>query len=140
MYQKIIIAGYLGQDPNLRYLDDGTPVANFSVATSNKWTGADGTKHDETTWFRVTAWRKLGEVCNEYLAKGRPVLIEGRLKPDENGNPRIFNRKDGSPGSSYELTASTVKFLGGKGDAPSHNESDPGMPSSPDEEDPIIPF
>ena len=90
MYHKVIIAGYLGRDPEMRYTQDGTPVTNFSVATSRKWTRQDGTQVDETVWFRVSAWRQLAEVCNEYLQKGRPVLVEGRLQADDRGNPRVF--------------------------------------------------
>lgn len=127
MYHRIIIAGYLGKDPEMRYTQDGTPVTNFSVAASRKWTRPDGTKMDETIWFRVSAWRKLAEVCNEYLQKGRPVLIEGRLQPDENGNPRTFTRNDGTPGASFEVTATTVRFLGGRGDT----GAGPDVPDEP---------
>lgn len=125
MYHKIIIAGYLGRDPEMRFTQDGTPVTNFSVATSRKYSRADGEKVEETTWFRVTAWRKLAEVCNEYLQKGRPVLIEGRLNGDENGNPRVWEAKDGSHRASFEITASTVKFLGGRSDSPQSTEEPP---------------
>ena len=137
MYQKLIIAGYLGRDPEMRFTKDGTPVANFSVATSRKWTGKDSVKHDETTWFRVSAWRKLGEVCAEYLQKGHPVLIEGRLNADENGNPRIWTDKNDNPRASFEITAETVQFLGGRNDS-GGNVSE-GPPAA-DESSPEIPF
>ena len=139
MYHKIIIAGYLGKDPEMRYTQDGTPVTNFSVATSRKWTRPDGTKMDETIWFRVSAWRQLGELCNEYLQKGRPVLIEGRLRPDENGNPRTFTRNDGSAGASFEITATTVRFLGGRGDTGAGPDA-PDEPPPPDTGESEIPF
>lgn len=139
MYHKIIIAGYLGRDPEMRYTQDGTPVTNFSVAASRKYSRPDGTKMDETVWFRVTAWRQLAELCNEYLQKGRPVLIEGRLKPDENGNPRTFTRNDGSTGSSFEVTATTVRFLGGRGDAGTGPDA-PDEPPPPDPGESEIPF
>jgi single-strand DNA-binding protein len=116
MYHKIIIVGYLGRDPEMRYTPDGTPVTNFSVATSYRRKRPDGTQIDETTWFRITAWRQLAELCNQYLSKGRPVLIEGRLNPDENGGPRIWTGNDGQPRASFEVTALTVKFLGGRGE------------------------
>ncbi|MEE8391806.1 MAG: single-stranded DNA-binding protein [Anaerolineae bacterium] len=139
MYQKIIIAGHLGQDPEMRYTQDGTPVTNFSVATNRKWARQDGTQMDETIWFRVSAWRRLAETCNEYLKKGRPVLVEGRLQADENGNPRTFTRNDGSPGASFEITAQTVKFLGGRGDAgPGPDMPDEPPPPAPGETE--IPF
>jgi len=139
MYHKIIIAGYLGRDPEMRYTQDGTPVTNFSVAASRKYNRPDGTKVDETVWFRVTAWRQLAELCNEYLQKGRPVLVEGRLQPDENGNPRTFTRNDGSTGASFEVTATTVRFLGGRGDAGTEPGTlDEAPPPDPGENE--IPF
>lgn len=139
MYHKIIIAGYLGRDPEMRYTQDGTPVTNFSVAASRKYSRPDGTKVDETTWFRVSAWRQLAELCNEYLQKGRPVLVEGRLQPDENGNPRTFTRNDGSTGASFEVTATTVRFLGGRGDAGAEPGTlDEAPPPDPGENE--IPF
>ena len=139
MYHKIIIAGYLGKDPEMRYTQDGTAVTNFSVATSRKWNRADGTQVDETVWFRVTAWRRQAEVCNQYLQKGRLVLVEGRLRPDEKGNPRTFTRNDGTPGASFEVTAQTIKFLGGRGDAPPAEV--PGAPEEPPAEaEEEIPF
>jgi single-strand DNA-binding protein len=95
---------------------------------------------DETTWFRVTAWRRQAEICNEYLQKGRPVLVEGRLNPDENGNPRIWTGNDGVARTSFEVTAQTVKFLpSGRGDAAPL----PGLPDEPPPPDPgenEIPF
>jgi single-strand DNA-binding protein len=117
MYQKIIIAGNLGRDPEMRYTPDGTPVTNFSVATNRKWNNPDGTQNEETVWFRVTAWRQLAELCNQYLSKGRQVLVEGRLNPDrETGGPRVWTGNDGQPRASFELTALTVRFLGGRGE------------------------
>ena len=112
MYQKIIIVGNLGRDPEMRYTPSGQGVTDFSVATSNKYTTSDGNQVDETTWFRITTWGKLAEVCNQYLKKGRRVLVEGRLKPDKDtGSPRVYTRQDGTSGASYEITADTVKFL-----------------------------
>ena len=126
MYHKVIIAGYLGRDPEMRYTQDGTPVTNFSVATSRKWSRQDGTQVDETVWFRVSAWRRQAETCNEYLKKGSAVLIEGRLQPDDNGNPRTFTRNDGSAGASFEIRAQTVKFLPGRREG-----TGPGVPDEP---------
>ena len=113
MYAKLVLVGNLGRDPELRYTPDGTPVCNFSVACNRKWTNKDGSKGEQVTWFRITTWRRMAEVCNEYLSKGRQVLVEGRLTPDESGNPRTFKRNNGEAGASYEVTAQTVKFLGG---------------------------
>ncbi len=139
MYQKVIIAGNLGRDPEMRYTSDGTPVTNFSVATNRRWTNADGSRAEETVWFRVTAWRRTAEVCNQYLKKGQQVLVEGQLKPDPaTGGPRIWTGNDGIARASYELTAFTVKFLGGRGEPsvePYGGAEEP--PPEPEEE---IPF
>ena len=117
MYHKVIIVGNLGRDPEMRYTPQGTPVTNFSVATNRKWTSADGTPGEETVWFRVSAWGRMAEVCNEYLSKGRQVFVEGQLRPDpETGRPRIWTRQDGTPGASFEIRAFTVRFLGRRGE------------------------
>ncbi len=108
MYQHTVIAGRLGNDPELRYTGDGTPVVNFSVAVSKRWTDKEGETQERTTWFRVTAWRKLAEVCANYLSKGRMVLVDGEVSASA-----WFNR-DGDPVATLELTARNVKFLGGK--------------------------
>ncbi len=116
MYHKIVIVGYLGRDPEMRYTSDGTPVTHFNVATTRKWTNSDGSPGEETVWFRVTTWRRLAENCNQYLSKGQMVLVEGTITPDQaTGSPRIWTRQDGTPGASYEVRAFTVKFLGNRG-------------------------
>jgi len=116
MYQKVIIVGNLGRDPELRYTPQGTPVTNFPVATNERWTDQEGQQQERTAWFRVTAWRRLAETCAQYLTKGRQVLVEGRLNPDpQTGGPRVWTGNDGVPRASYEVTALTVKFLGGRG-------------------------
>jgi single-strand DNA-binding protein len=116
VYQKVIIVGNLGRDPELRYTPQGTPVVNFSVATNRRWTNTDGSPGEETVWFRVTAWRRLAETCAQFLTKGRQVLVEGRLTVDpESGGPRVWTGNDGVPRASYEVSALTVKFLGGRG-------------------------
>jgi single-strand DNA-binding protein len=117
MYQKIIIVGNLGRDPEMRYTPQGKPVTSFSVATNRRWTNADGTPGEETVWFRVSTWGRTAETCNQYLSKGRQVLIEGQLRPDpETGGPRIWTGNDGIARASFEITAFTVKFLGGRGE------------------------
>jgi single-strand DNA-binding protein len=114
MYQKVVIVGNLGNDPEMRYMPDGTPVTSFSVATNRRWTNQDGSAGEETCWFRVSAWGRQAETCNQYLSKGRQVLVEGRLTPDKNtGGPRIWTTNEGRTGASYELRAFTVQFLGG---------------------------
>ena len=116
MYQKIIIAGNLGADPDMRYLPNGTAVCTLSVATNRKWKNQDGSAGEETVWFRVTCWRKLAEICSQYLTKGRQVLVEGRLTPDpDTGGPRVWTGNDGVAKASFEMTAFEVKFLGSRG-------------------------
>ena len=139
MYHRVTIIGNLGRDPEMRYMPDGTPVTNFSVATNRRWNNPDGSQGEETVWFRVTAWKRLAETCNQYLQKGRLVLIEGQLKPDQaTGGPRIWTGNDGTARASYELTAFTVKFLGGRGEAPPSEV--PGRLEEPPEEGEEIPF
>ncbi|HIP95865.1 MAG TPA: single-stranded DNA-binding protein [Anaerolineae bacterium] len=130
MYHKVIIVGHLGRDPEMRYTPDGTPVTTFSVATNRKWTSQDGSQGEETVWWRVTTWRKLAEICNQYLSKGRPVLIEGVMRPDpQTGGPRVWTGNDGVARASYEVTARTVKFLSARGEqagaAPGVTEEEP---------------
>lgn len=121
MYQKVVIVGNLGRDPEMRYMSDGTAVTNFSVATSRRWTDrASGQPIDETTWFRVSVWGKQAETANQYLSKGKKVLVEGRLRPDDNGGPRTYTGQDGIVRASFELTAETVRFLSGRDDGPGY--------------------
>ncbi len=112
--QKIILVGNLGQDPELRYMPDSTPVTNFSLAVNRSWSDSQsGEKVSETTWFRVAVWGGLAETANQYLTKGRQVLVEGRLKADPStGGPRLWQRADGSLSASFELTAEVVRFIG----------------------------
>ncbi len=117
MYQKVILVGNLGRDPELRYTPSGAAVTNFSVATSERWTGQDGQLQERTLWWRVSVFGKAGEACNTYLKKGSKVFVEGRMTADpKTGNPRIFTRQDGTAGTSFEMTALTVKFLSGRGE------------------------
>jgi single-strand DNA-binding protein len=117
VYQKIIVVGNLGRDPEMRYTPSGQPVTNLSIATNRRWTNTDGSPGEETIWFRVSVWGKQAEACNQYLSKGRQVLVEGRLIPDPaTGGPRIWTRQDGSPGASFEINAFTVRFMGGRAD------------------------
>lgn len=123
MYHEISIVGNLGGDPEMRYTPDGTPVTNFSVAANRRWTNSDGSRGEETVWFRVTAWKRQAETCAQYLKKGRQVFVKGTLKPDKaTGQPRIWTGQDGVARSSYEITAKQVLFLGGRNE--SVNEED----------------
>lgn len=112
MYQEITIVGNLGNDPELKYWDDGTAFCNFSVAVNKA--KKDGEK--ETTWFRCTAYRGTAEAVAKYLSKGRQVLVVGEVKA------RAYEDKQGNPAASLDVQANTVKFLGSRDDdsAPTH--------------------
>jgi len=101
---KVMIVGNVGKEPELRYTPAGHAVCNFSVAVNSKY------KEEETTeWFRVTAWAKLAETCNQYLEKGRQVYVEGRLQT------RTWEKDDGTTAYRTEVIANQVVFLGTKG-------------------------
>jgi single-strand DNA-binding protein len=153
MFHRITIIGFVGQEPQMRYTEDGTPVTNFSVATRQVvskervagcpagWKESlNGKNWELTTWFRVTVWRKLAEATNNFLEKGQQVFVEGELRGDAvdgSQNPRIWTGNDGEHRASYEVTARTVKFLGkreGNGSAPV------GEPPPGGEDDDLLPF
>jgi len=116
MYHTIIVVGNLGRDPEMRYTPSGQAVTNFNVATNRQYTGSDGQQVKETTWFRVSVWGKQAESSNQYLKKGSKVLIEGRLVADPaTGGPRVWQGQKG-PGASFEISASTVRFLSSRGE------------------------
>lgn len=136
MYQKTIVIGYLGKDPEMRYTPTGVPVTSFSVATSRKWTNQNGESQEKTTWFRVTCWRKQAELAAQYLKKGSRVLVEGDI------DASAYTDREGSPRASLELTATNVRFMSsreesaggaagapagehGGGDFPQHEEDLP---------------
>ena len=137
---KVILIGRLGSDPEVRYTPSGVAVANFSIATSEEWTDKDsGEKKERTEWHRIVAWRRLGEICGEYLSKGRQVYVEGRLQT------RSWDDRDGNKKYTTEIVASDIQFLG------SRETSDGGRPSGgggggfqgapgPGPEDDDIPF
>lgn len=107
---KAIVMGRLGQDPELRYTQGGTAVTNLSIATTEYSKGEDGNRKEMTEWHKVQCWGKQAENCAKYLAKGRQVLVEGRLTTrsweDQNGNKKY----------STEIVASNVQFIGGSND------------------------
>ena len=92
MVNKVILIGNLGADPEVRFTQSGTAVANFNIATTEKWRGQDGQMQEQTEWHRVVAWKRLAEICRDYLQKGARVYIEGKLQTrkwqDQNGNDR----------------------------------------------------
>jgi single-strand DNA-binding protein len=109
MYQKTIIIGRLGRDPEMRYTAQGTPVTSFSVATDRVWTDQGGQRQERTTWFRVSAWGRQAEICNQYLSKGRLVMVEGELQ-----EPKPYQSRDGEWRASLDMRAVNVQFLGGR--------------------------
>ncbi len=116
----------------MKYTPSGQPVTNFSVASNRSYNDASGQPVKETIWFRITAWGKLAETCSQHLQSGSKVLVEGRLTPDpDTGGPRIWNRQDGSAGASYEITASTVRFLSSRGENGGETASSSGSDDIP---------
>jgi len=146
MYQHLTIVGNLGRDPEMRYTPSGTPVTTLSVATNRQYKDNSGQQVKETTWFRVSVFGKTAENCAQYLQKGRMVLIEGILRPDpKTGGPRIYQRQDGTSGTSFEVFANAVKFLPsgqrGEGGAPPVSDEDvAGAPTETFSEEDNIPF
>jgi len=107
---KVILIGNLGRDPEVKYLPSGQAVANFSVATNERWQGKDGKTEERTEWHRIVVFGKQAENCGEYLSKGRSVCIEGRLQTRE------WDDKSGQKRSTTEVVANRVIFLGSKGE------------------------
>jgi single-strand DNA-binding protein len=138
MYQKIVIVGNLGGDPEMRYTPSGQAVTNFSVATNRQYTASDGQKVKETVWFRISAWGRQAETCNQYLRRGSKVLVEGRLTADpDTGGPRMWTGQDGQMRASYEITAQTVNFLSTRAEDEAFQASAPVANQMDDDE---IPF
>jgi len=116
-FNKIILVGNLGRDPELRYTPQGTPVCSFTLATNERRKDRAGENQDVTTWFRVTLWGRQAETASQYLTKGRPVYIEGRLRVEE------WTDKDGKQRHTLEVHATDMQFIGGRGD-------DSGVPTA----------
>ncbi len=114
MFAKLIIVGNLGSDPELRFTPKGAAYARLSVATNRKWADAEGEQHTDTTWFRVTVWGKQAEACNQYLSKGRMVLVEA-----EQIKASAYLSRDNQSAATLEVVARNVRFLGGNGNG--HN-------------------
>ena len=123
---KVILIGHLGRDPELRYTPSGTPVAKFSMATTERWTDPQsGERKEHTEWHRIVVWSKQAEIAAEHLRKGKPVYIEGGLRT------RAWTDREGNKRSTTEIRAQRMQFLfrlheqGPREDAP---KSDPGEP------------
>ena len=127
---KIIVIGHLGRDPEMRYTPNGQAVTSFSVASSRRYTTGGGEQREETEWFNVSAWGKLGETCNQYLTKGQQVYIEGRM------SSRTYEGRDGTTRVSIDVFLNDVQFLGGRGGDGGESGSDQynyGVGAMPDE-------
>jgi single-strand DNA-binding protein len=114
-FNKITIVGYLGRDPELRYTPQGTALCKMSIATTERRKSAAGEMEEHTTWFRVTAWGRQAELANEYLAKGRQVYVEGRLRLEE------YTDREGQKRFSAEVSATEIQFLGHRSELPGAN-------------------
>ena len=107
---KVILVGNLGRDPELRYTTNGTPVANFTMATTDRWTDPSGEKKERTEWHRIVVWGKQGEIVGEYLRKGKQVYIEGSLQTRE------WTDREGAKRYTTEVRAQRVQMLGRRDD------------------------
>jgi single-strand DNA-binding protein len=106
---KVILIGRLGKDPELRYTPGGQATASFSLATSERWTDKNGQRQERTEWHNIVAWTKLAELANQYLKKGSPAYIEGRI------TTRSWDDRDGNKKYKTEIVANTIQFLGSGG-------------------------
>ena len=133
---KVILIGNLGRDPELRYTQSGQAVANFTLATSERFANKSGEQQERTEWHRIVAWGKTGELCAQYLSKGRSVYIEGRLQTRE------WEDKEGQKRSTTEIVAQNVTFLGGPRGQGGGGGGEPprGEPSSAPPASDEIPF
>ncbi len=113
---KVLVIGNVGNDAEMRYTPNGNPVTSFNVATNRRYTTGEGEQREETEWFRVNAWNRLAETCNQYVTKGMKVYVEGRLT----SSPYIS--RDGDPRAGNEISATDVRFL----DRAERSGADPG--------------
>ena len=109
MINKVILIGNLGADPELRHTQSGVTVASFRVATTERWKGQDGQMQEQTEWHSIVAWKRLGEICGEYLSKGSRVYIEGKLQT------RKWQDQDGKDRYTTEIKVREMKMLDSRG-------------------------
>jgi len=139
---KVILVGRLGRDPETRYTSSGQAVCNFSIATDETYKDRAGERQKRTEWHRIVLWAKLAEIAQQYLRKGSLVYIEGRIQS------RQWDDKEGNKRTSFEIVGSTMRMLGGRGEAaPAPAEADAGAaaagaeaPPPPEITDEDIPF
>jgi single-strand DNA-binding protein len=136
---KVILIGNLGRDPEMRYMPSGDAIANFSIATTDTWKDKDGQKQERTEWHRISVFGKLAEICGEYLKKGAPVYVEGKLQT------RKWQDKEGNERQTTEVVADRMQMLGGRSTAseneqPSVNEAGSNVPSTDFDDLDSVPF
>ena len=131
---KVILLGNLGKDPELRYTPNGSPVANFTLATNEAWKDKDGNKQEHTEWHRIVIWGKLAEVAGEYLRKGGQVYLEGGIRS------RTYKDRDGNEKSTSEIRVDNMVMLGRKGEGGSGEGPRPVAEKPPEYNDDDIPF
>jgi single-strand DNA-binding protein len=119
---KVILMGNLGRDPEVRFMPNGDAVCNFSIATTDSWKDKAGERQEKTEWHNIVMYRRLAEIAGEYLKKGRPVYLEGRLQT------RKWQTKEGQDRYTTEVIADSMQMLGGRDGAPAQ-ESQPSSQS-----------
>jgi single-strand DNA-binding protein len=126
---KVILMGNLGRDPEVRFMPNGDAVCNFSIATTDSWKDKAGERQEKTEWHNIVMYRRLAEIAGEYLKKGRPVYLEGRLQT------RKWQTKEGQDRYTTEVIADSMQMLGGRDGAPSQESQPNSQPEARDEFD-----
>jgi len=123
---KVILVGRLGKDPDLRYTTSGTAVANFTLATSERYKDRNGDSQEKTEWHNIVAWRNLAEICGKFLKKGKQVYIEGKIQT------RSYDDRDGNKRYITEIVADQMQMLGRANDeAETQRSYEPPLPEEP---------
>ena len=126
---KVILMGNLGRDPEVRFMPNGDAVCNFSIATTDSWKDKAGERQEKTEWHNIVMYRRLAEIAGEYLKKGRPVYLEGRLQT------RKWQTKEGQDRYTTEVIADSMQMLGGRDGAPTQDSQQSSQPEARDEFD-----
>ncbi len=132
-YNKVMLIGNLGRDPELRYTPNGQAVANFSIATNEMWINKDNERQTRTEWHRIVAWSKLAEFSSEYLSKGKQIFVEGRLRT------RTWQDRNGNSRTTTEIWANSIILLGRRDDSLTSEVEEP-QPAEEEISDDDIPF
>jgi single-strand DNA-binding protein len=127
---KVILVGNVGKDPEVKYLDNGVAVANFSLATSETYNNKNGEKVTQTEWHNIVVWRKLAEITETYIKKGMQIYIEGQIRT------RSWEDKDGVKRYTTEILGSTMQMLGRKNENASNAQTTNAEPQSANAESP----